>query len=265
MDYRDYQLGATKDFFWHKAKNQLIEMLLNKLKSGRKLKILNLGAGTGEDLPVISKFGEVYVIDVDSNALNLIPEHFVLEKKVCDACHISYPDDFFDSVVAFDVLEHIEDDRLAVNEIYRVLKLDGFFIFTVPAFNFLYSSHDRALKHFRRYDKRTIKNLLLNLKCIESGYWVFSLFLPVAIQRIMNRKETDNPKIHFMRLPIFVNNILCSLLKIENWLIKHHIPLPVGTSIYGIYQKEKRRKNVKKEKASGTSCNNYCQGYSFNE
>ncbi len=237
MDHKDYQVGATKDFFWHKAKIQLINILIGKLKSKRRLKILNLGVGTGDDLPIVSQWGEIYVIDIDSDALKVIPEEFVFEKKVCDACHISYPNDFFDLVLAFDVLEHIEDDKLAINEIYRVLKPEGFFIFTVPAFNFLYSSHDRALKHFRRYNRRILKNRLLNFRCVEVGYWVFSLFLLVAFQRIMNRKEISNPKIHFMRLPMFINNILYSLLKVENQLIKYHIPLPVGTTIYGIYKK----------------------------
>jgi len=236
MDYKDYQAGATKDFFWHKARIQLIDILLNKLGNKERRKILNLGAGMGDDLSVVSQFGDVYVIDIDSKALELIPQKFIFEKKICDACHMTYPDSFFDSVIAFDVLEHIEDDGLVIKEVYRVLKSKGFFVFTVPAFNFLYSSHDRALNHFRRYDKSTIKNLLSSFKCIELGFWVFSLFLPVALQRILKRKES-NPKVHFMKLPSFINEIFYHLLRIENYLIKHGVPLPVGTTIYGIYQK----------------------------
>lgn len=236
MDYKDYQAGATKDFFWHKAKIQLISILLNKVKSDKRLKILNVGAGIGDELPVVHEFGELYVIDIDPNALELIPQELVFEKKVCDACHMSYPDSFFDLVVAFDVLEHVENDIELINEIYRVLKPRGVFIFTVPAFNFLFSSHDKALNHFRRYDKRTIKNRLSSFKCIELGYWVFSLFLPVAAQRLLNRKSSTH-EVHFMRLPKIINNILYYLLKTENWIIKHSVPLPVGITIYGIYKK----------------------------
>lgn len=236
MDYRDYQAGATKDFFWHRAKIQFIGVLLNKLRRGKRLKILNIGAGTGDDLPVINQFGEIYVIDVDSNTLELISQKLVFEKRVCDACRLPYPNNFFDLALAFDVLEHIEDDSLAINEIYRVLKSGGLFIFTVPAFSFLYSSHDKALNHFRRYDKKTIRDRLSRFKSIESGFWVFSLFLPVALQRILKRKES-NPKVHFIKLPTFINDIFYYLLRIENYLIEHGVPLPVGTTIYGIYQK----------------------------
>ncbi|MBD3231372.1 methyltransferase domain-containing protein [Candidatus Dependentiae bacterium] len=63
-------------------------------------------------------------------------------------------------VVAFDVLEHIKNDHLAVKEITRVLKKGVIFIFTVSALNFLYSHHDKFLEHYRRYDKDSLKKLL---------------------------------------------------------------------------------------------------------
>ncbi len=236
MDYKDYQEGASQDFCWFKAKNELIAVLLKKLKTKKKLKILNLGAGTGDDLPILSGFGDIYVIDTDHNALKLISDKFIAEKKISDACDIDYPQGFFDLVVAFDVLEHIKDDGLAISEINRVLKPEGFFIFTVPAFNFLFSSHDRNLNHHRRYNKKTISNLLSDLKCKELGYWVFTLFVPIALQRMMKDNEFSQAS-DFVKLPTSVNNLFYNILKIENWIIKHEIPLPVGLTIYGIYQK----------------------------
>ena len=153
MDYKEYENGESASrHFWHRAKNDLIFRLLSKLKK-RNLKILNLGAGTGDDLETLNKFGTVYVTDINENALSLIPNNLCAEKKRCDAQNLTYPNEFFDVVTSFDVFEHIPDDKKAINEVSRVLKKDGHLIFSVPAFQFLYSAHDKALEHKRRYSK----------------------------------------------------------------------------------------------------------------
>lgn len=155
MDYEDYKRGTKKSNFWFKAKNHLVEEQFRKLKK-QNLKILNLGAGTGDDLEVLNKFGKVYVIDINKKELDLIKDNDCVEKKVADACKLPYKNDFFDVVTSFDVFEHIERDDIAVKEVYRVLKKGGSLIFSVPAFQGLYSAHDKALAHFRRYSKKSI-------------------------------------------------------------------------------------------------------------
>jgi|Deesub1362A_J573_1020465.scaffolds.fasta_scaffold01997_5 SAM-dependent methyltransferase len=238
MDYRDYKKGMTKDFFWFKAKNELIEILLNKLELSKRARILNVGAGTGEEMPILNRRGDVYVIDKNPNVIELIPQEFCIEKKVTDVCNMHYPQGMFDLVVAFDVLEHVEDDMLAIKEIYRVLNKNGYFVFTVPAFNCLYSLHDRNLQHFRRYNKRAIKNLLIDFECIELRYWMFTLFMPIALQRMLERRKHESI-IHNIKLPKLINDFLYYLLKMENYLIGHGVILPVGITIYGIYRKSK--------------------------
>jgi SAM-dependent methyltransferase len=104
-------------------------------------------------LKVLSKYGEVYVIDVERQVLKFLGKYkeFYKEAKILDVCKLNYPS-FFDIDVALDVLEHIEDDKKAIEQIYRVLSPKGIFIFTVPAFQFLFSSHDRFLEYKRRYN-----------------------------------------------------------------------------------------------------------------
>ncbi|MFA5075471.1 MAG: class I SAM-dependent methyltransferase [Candidatus Babeliales bacterium] len=231
MDYKDYKSGMKQDHFWIQGKTGLIEILFNKLNLEKNSKILDIGSGTGQDLRIINKFGNTYVVDIEQKSLDMIPNEIVVEKKLSDICNIDYPDNFFDIVVLFDVLEHIKDDKKAVQEIYRVLKPNGIFIFTVPAFSFLYSNHDKNLGHFRRYNKKTIKALLNNnFYFKEFNFWLFSLFLPASIQRLLNLNFVNSGK----NFPKLINKFFVKILNFENWLIEHGLKFPMGLSIYGI-------------------------------
>jgi SAM-dependent methyltransferase len=236
MDQQYLQAGATPDFFYFKAKNRLIEVLLSKVRREERPKILDVGAGSGEELLVIKKFGEVYVVEPDPDFLKKIPHDLVVEKNEGGLDDIQYPDHFFDWVLAFDVLEHIEDDRSAVRQIIRVLKPGGYFIYTAPAVKSLFGPHDKALQHFRRYNKKMLRELLADFRCRELGFWMCFLFLPVALQRRLKRYSPQH-RVQFMALPKAINQIFYYFLIFESWLIKKRIPLPVGTTLYGIYQK----------------------------
>ena len=71
MDYNDFQAGHTKENFWFKGKRFLIKELMIKSFGSRKdLKILNAGAGTGDVLEILDKFGKNYIIDINKKALS---------------------------------------------------------------------------------------------------------------------------------------------------------------------------------------------------
>lgn len=242
MDYRDYEAGATKDYFYFKAKGELMGTLLAKTGKEKDRKILEVGAGTGDDIESVARLGEVYVLDINSDALDLIPDELVIEKKCCDVNKIPYPANYFDLVLLFDVLEHVEDDKKVMKEIRRVLRDGGHLILTVPAFNILYSTHDKALGHIRRYNMREVAEKLSMLNKQETGYWVSLFFAPIAITRLVSRilSTGENAKPHLMRLPGPVNEVLYRLLRFENWLIGRGVRLPLGLTIYGIYQKRRK-------------------------
>ncbi|AXY76952.1 class I SAM-dependent methyltransferase [Paraflavitalea soli] len=65
----------------------------------------------------------------------------------------------FDTVVALNVIEHIEDDKKAVSNCMQLLKAGGHLIVLVPAFQFLYNSFDKELGHFKRYTGRSLRAL----------------------------------------------------------------------------------------------------------
>ena len=65
----------------------------------------------------------------------------------------------FDTVFALNVIEHIEDDRLALNNAWKLLKHGGRLIVLVPSYNWLFNELDRTLKHVRRYTKKDLEKL----------------------------------------------------------------------------------------------------------
>jgi len=238
MDYKELQAGQIKENFWFKGKNDLINVLITKaLKNRKQLKILNIGIGTGDDLEILNKFGENYVIDIDENALSVIDNKSCEEKKIADACNLPYEDNFFDVVVSFDVFEHIKNDQKAIREVYRVLKKNGALIFIVPAFQFLFSSHDKALNHQRRYNKKKIKTLLSQFINLKFFFWNSLLFVPLITIRLLKRRS--KPKVDQMNLPFWLNTICFYLLKIDNFLIRRGISIPIGLSIVGFGFKRK--------------------------
>ena len=234
MDYKDYMAGQTGDQFWFRSKKDLINILMNKI-GRRNLKILNIGAGTGVDLEIMNRFGNIYIIDVNKKALDLIPSNLYSEKKLCDATALPYPNDFFDIVCSFDVFEHIKNDEKAVLEAHRVLKKGGLLLLMVPAFNFLFSAHDRALLHYRRYSKKKLYELLRIFKYEYLSYWNSILFIPLSILRIL--KKRAKPKTDYFNLPSLLEKAFLNFLRIENKLIMKDYRLPFGLSLVGVYRK----------------------------
>lgn len=242
LDYRDYLSGQIKDNFWSMAKRDLIELLLDHYTRDTprdsSIHILNVGAGVGDDLRVIRAFGAVHVVDIDPRALQLIPEGLCQEKRIADIVDLPYPDRSFDVVTCFDVFEHVKDDRRAIREVRRVLKERGMMLFTVPAFQGLYSSHDRVLQHERRYDYPAMIHRLAGFTIVFISYWNCMLSIPVAIKRSLRRNSMPGADIVSFSRP--QNLFLFYLMHLENRLLRYGVMLPFGTSIVGVCRKTKK-------------------------
>lgn len=240
MDYRDYQQGQSNDQFWFRVKNDLINVYMKKLCGDRNdLRILNVGAGTGDDIQTLNQYGAVTVVDIDEAALALIDSAQCYEVARADACDLPYGNDSFDVVVSFDVLEHIRDHDQAVEEIHRVLKPGGMFLFTVPAFQSIFTSHDQALHHQRRYSKQSLQQLLQPFSDARIHFWNSILFVPAALVRILKKRST--PEIHYVRFPKTMNTVLYQVVRIDNRLIKKGYSLPFGLSLSGYCIKDRQQ------------------------
>jgi len=234
MDIKEINFSEKFKFF-AKDKVKLISILLDKIKGpDNKYKILSVGCGTAEELEVLHNYGDVYAIDIDKEVLKFAK--VCKEVKICDVCELDYPDEFFDIICAFDVLEHIEDDEKAVKQIYRVLSKNGVFIFTVPAFNFIFSSHDKFLGHKKRYDKKMLKNLLQRFSKLDLFFYSYILFVPMMLFRILRKKAEESSD--FEVTPKFILVFQHIISQIELFLLKLNFKFNIfGLTICGIAYK----------------------------
>ena len=229
--------------WWYLGRRDLVLKMAARFDnglSGKPLRILDAGCGTGMILKYLQILGDVYGLDISKDAL-IFSRNRGLPSLICgSADKLPFKDELFDLVLALDVIEHIDEDLSAVRELNRVLKPGGRLILTVPAFQFLWTNHDLALHHKRRYTRSGILSILRlgGFENEKATYWNFFLFLPVATIRLLKRfhRSGDEMQTDLAELPFHLNGLLQELIGIENWIIEQ-IDLPVGVSVMCICRK----------------------------
>lgn len=242
MNTVEYARMAERErtYWWHAGRLSVIDTWLAKwVVQGKNATILNVGCGTGGTLPVLEKYGQVENIDVSDEAIKFMKDAGYKVKKVTDHT-LPYKDNSFDVVVAFDVLEHIERHEEALKEWNRVLRTGGTILFTVPAYQWLWSDHDTSLHHYRRYTKKLIRSITPPGSHISrSSYFiVFSLPLVVGfryINKILGRQSDSETS--YVNVPPIVNSLFTGLLNFEAKFHKF-ISFPFGTSVITAIRKK---------------------------
>ena len=101
-----------------------------------------------------------------------------------------------DCLLLMDVLEHVEDTHPFLDEAFSKVKKGGIVFITVPAFQFLFSEHDRFLNHFRRYTLHSLKveieSVTASIEIMENYYFYFSLFVFRSLGVMLHRMFTLN-------------------------------------------------------------------------
>ena len=241
MEIAEYEkmYEFEEKYWWWIGKRGIIKGLLNRLNLN-STNILDTGCGTGLNLNYLKDYGTVIGLDFSKDAFKFCKMHKHKNLVQADAEKLPFNDDTFDLITALDLLEHLDDNK-ALKEFYRVLRTSGYLIVTVPAFEFLWSKHDEALHHKRRYKKGQFGAILKQNGFIlkKITYWNFFLFLPIVMMRLIKKKtmKKQEVKTDVEALPNIVNSLFASVLKLESHLISHDVNLPFGTSIVCICKK----------------------------
>jgi len=242
-------------YWWHLAKQELVIYLIKKYADNRKIKILDLGCGTGAMLARLKPFGRVYGLDNSQLAVRLCQKRGLknVSRHNMEQAPLPFSNKQFDVVLALDVIEHIRYPEKVICEVRRILKQNGFFIITVPAYKFLWSYWDVILGHSTRYNKKSILALLrpngfhpLFVSYFHTLIFIPSILIRLVKQTIYNKTtKSSREEIHsdFIPLPKWLNALLLVVAGLERQILTK-VPLPLGLSLITICQKEKIIKKV---------------------
>lgn len=222
--------------WWFVARRDILEELIRRVvRPPEGARILEVGCGTGHNLAMLSKFGMVEATELDPTARTLAANRLGRAVEPAALPDLSaYPASHFDLVAMLDVLEHVSDPDGSLEAIRERLKPGGKLLVTVPANPWMWSAHDVAHHHHRRYRKAE-----LAAAAREAGFAIdllspFNtlLFPLIAAARIAG-KVTGRDSADDAMPPRPVNTILRSVFGAEAGLIGR-VPLPVGVSLVAV-------------------------------
>jgi SAM-dependent methyltransferase len=222
--------------WWYRARREVLAALIERtIKLPKKARILEVGCGTGHNIQMLERFGNVDGIEIDPEARAFAEKR--LGRKIATAPLPEMPGikrGHYDLVAALDVVEHIDDDHAAIAGLASCIKPGGKLLVTVPAHQWMWSAHDELNHHKRRYSKRGLRQLIeaspLQLDAI--GYFNSFLF-PLAVGARLVAKATGRGGGDDSLPPKPVNYAFERAFAAERRLIGR-VPLPPGLSLFAV-------------------------------
>jgi len=231
------ELDATH--WWFTARRQILAAVIGRIvRPPKNARILELGCGTGHNLAMLEQFGRVEASELDQDARALSSKRLGRPVESAALPDLSvFPAESFDLVALLDVLEHVSDDNAALVAIRERLKPGGKLLVTVPANKWMWSAHDVAHHHHRRYRKGELVDLArragFSIELISPFNTI--LFPLIAAVRLVGRL-TGKAEADDSMPPAPVNAVLETLFGWERGLIGR-VPLPFGVSLVAVLRR----------------------------
>ncbi|MBN1545207.1 MAG: class I SAM-dependent methyltransferase [Syntrophaceae bacterium] len=226
--------------WWFVARRRILASVISGLDLSSEGEILEIGCGAGGNLAMLASFGRLRAVELDETARTI-----ATDLGICDVAAgglpepIPFDDGAFDLVCLLDVLEHIKDDCAALVRAGRLLRPTGRLLVTVPAYPWLWSAHDDAHHHQRRYTKEMLCQKAQGAGLIISrlGYFNTLLFPLIAGIRIIARiTGTERGSDAALPSPL-TNRILAGIFSSERHFLSHRL-FCFGTSILAVLSLE---------------------------
>ena len=251
MEHSEYGVmyRLEQSYWWFVGKQFLVRDQVRLLLSNRgpKQRILDIGSGTGIILKILEEVGEAFGMEMSREAIQFLKKRSLKHIVRSDADQaLPFKDASFSLITCLDVLEHLDRDTALLKEMLRVCREGGYVVATVPAFNRMWSPHDSALHHRRRYTRTGLLRRVSGLNCqvIKAGYYNFMLALPILAVRKLRSLFSEKGKGQsdfFIDLPEVVNRPLSAVFKLEILGLRI-LRYPYGVSLLLVLQKPRRER-----------------------
>jgi SAM-dependent methyltransferase len=221
--------------WWFRVREGILIDVIRQLELPSSANVLDVGCGNGLFFEKLGLFGTVHGIEIDRS---LIPEespyrHRIFDKPLGDPL---YEPLRFDLITALDVVEHIEDDRAAVDAMLAMLRPGGKLVITVPASMMLWDRHDEINRHYRRYSIAALGKLVEGKgRLLDLRHLFHALFFPKLAFRTFNCFLRGDATQH--SIPAAPIN---AMLKVAGWLeyrTLRPLRIPFGTSLLAVVEK----------------------------
>jgi len=248
MEKVEYERLYTRElsYWWNIGRRRILEAALHRhMHGGVQKNVLDVGCGAGGNILFLGKFGRVTGLDISEEAIKFSRDKGFFELVLGRAEILPFPDRSFDIVTALDCIEHIEDDERALQECHRVLTRGGVLLLTVPAHRWLWSRHDEALHHKRRYTEQDLLKKIKNAGFVsrEMSHFVLPaipfLLLQKSIRgvkKLLFPRNTEVIDTYDMLLPPPLNTLLIGWLSLERAIMRG-MRIPFGSSLMVVARK----------------------------
>ncbi len=245
MQKEEFELHARleDEHWWFKGRRDIIKAVLEKYLAKDSV-VVEIGCGTGGNLRGLAReYPRIFGIEIEEDAVSLAKQMAAIDVYQGDYREILHNRwEEIDAVIMADVIEHVEKDCEFVQTVLENLVTGAHLLITVPAHGFLWSEHDEALGHYRRYSGNELLATVLqkgNAEVVMFTPFNTILFPLIAGIRLVKKafKHKGGKKSDLKEYSPLLNAILYKLFSREAFLLKRSVVMPFGCSYLVLLRK----------------------------
>ncbi|HEX4364443.1 MAG TPA: methyltransferase domain-containing protein [Solirubrobacteraceae bacterium] len=232
-------LAHDDSHWWYRGRRRVIRAALDGLQLPAACAILDVGCGSGRMLDELRGYGIASGLDVSPLAVAAAQArgHVV---HLGEAAALPFDDASFDLLTCFDVLEHTLDDRGTLRELARVCRPGGTLLVTVPAYESLWSRHDDANHHRRRYTASRLRTAAAEAGlAVELDTYFNSLLLAPAalVLKLQRLRGATSERSNLELTPAYLNGVLELPMRLEARALRAGMRMPAGLSLLAVLRR----------------------------